>query len=59
MKSIELNPQRARFFLFVILSQTHIFLSYMALHLTHYQTHYLNSLMEYGEKYNPWIERVY
>ena len=31
----------------------------MTLFLTHNQTHFLNSLMEYGQKYNPWIERVY
>ena len=50
---MELNSQRALFFLFVILSQTHMFLLYMTLYLIHYQTHSLNSLMEYGQKYNP------
>ena len=27
--------------------------------LIHYQTHYLNSLTEFGQKYNPWIERMH
>ena len=26
----------------------------MTPYLTHYQIHYLNSLMKYGQKYNPW-----
>ena len=28
-------------------------------YLIHYQIHYLNSFTEYGQRYNPWTERVY
>ena len=56
---MELNSKRARFYFFVILTQTHIFVSYMTLYLNHSQIHYLSPLAEYGRKYNPRIERVY
>ena len=54
-----LSSPRSWFLIFVILSQTHIFLLYVTRYLTHYQMHYLNSLTEYGQKYNPWIERAH
>ena len=28
-------------------------------YLIHYMAHYSNSLMEYGQRYNPWIDRAY
>ena len=56
---MELTSQRNRFSPVVTLSQTHVFLLYMTFYLTHYQIHYLNSLIEYGQSYNPWIKRVY
>ena len=46
-------------FFYLWSSNKHIFLSYMTLYLTHYQIHYLNSLTEYGQKYNLWIKRLY